>query len=190
MKVGTDKCEVSCIRRKNFTLLAHVAGCEINCSGKKPNLSWRHYGYIIENICSLYSSGQKRKEISSPSQMISGFSGALGWIVFGGPSFHLSMHVWTQLTDNRWHELAAQNPVAFPAHFCVSCRSNSLCYVTESLKASIQEKMMMKIQNYLKTNRKQHLIFSMTIETAALLFLRQTSFSWGNWGTVGGSRTI
>lgn len=33
-----DKCEVSCIRMNNFKLLPHVAGCEINCSGKKKNL--------------------------------------------------------------------------------------------------------------------------------------------------------
>ena len=100
MKVRIDKCEVSCIRRNNFKLLAHVAGCEINCSGKK-NTSWHPYGYIIENICSLQSSGQKRKEISSPIQMISEFPGALGWIVFVGPSFLLGLRVWTQLTNNR-----------------------------------------------------------------------------------------
>lgn len=177
MKVSIDKCEVSCIRRNNFKLLAHIAGCEINCSGKKNLKSWHHHGYIIENICSLQSSGQKRKEILSPNQMISGFPGALGWIAFAGPSFHLSMPVWMQLADNWWHELSARNPVSSPAHFCVSCRRNSLCYLTESLKASMQEKMMKKIQNYLKTIRKQHPVFSVMIETADLLFSRQTSFS-------------
>lgn len=65
---------------------------------------------------------------------------------------------------------------SLPARFCVCCRSNSLCCMTESLKASMQEKMM-KMQNDLKTNRKQCPVFSMMIETAALLFLRPTSFS-------------
>lgn len=125
IKVSTGKSEVSCIRRNNFTLLAHVAGCEINCSGKKKS---KHLGIIMDTssrTSALYRAlGWKRKEISSPAQMISGFPGALGWIMFVRPSFHASVHLWTQLTDNRWHELAAWNSVAFPVHF-VTCRSNS-----------------------------------------------------------------
>lgn len=108
MKVTTDECEVSRIRRNNFKLLAHVAGCEINCSGKKS----KRLGIIMDTslrTSGLYRAlGWKRKEISSPAQMISGFPGALGWIVFGRPSFHSSVHVWRQLTGNRWHELALE----------------------------------------------------------------------------------
>lgn len=92
------------LHQNNFKLFAHLAGCEIHCSWKKK--SWHHYGYVIENICSLQSSGQKRKEISSPTQMISRFPQALRRIVFVGPSFLLSMCVWTQLAEN-WHEIAA-----------------------------------------------------------------------------------
>lgn len=69
MKVTTDECEVSCIRRNNFKLLAHVAGCEINCSGEKIQTTWHHYGYFIENIYSLQSPGSKEKRdfLSSPN---------------------------------------------------------------------------------------------------------------------------
>lgn len=68
--------------------------------GKKS----KHLGIIMDTslrTSALYIAvGLKRKEILSPAQMISGFTGALGWIVFVRPSFHSSVHVWTQLTDN------------------------------------------------------------------------------------------
>lgn len=68
--------------------------------------------------------------------------------------------------------------VAFPLHFGVCCKNSSLCYLTESLKASMQKKMMMmKIQDDLKINRKQCPVLSMMIDTTAPLFLRLTRFS-------------
>lgn len=68
---------------------------------EKKTLSWHHYKYIIENICSMQSTGQERKLICSPSQMINAFPGVLGWMVLAGPSSHPSVRAWTLLADDQ-----------------------------------------------------------------------------------------
>lgn len=128
---------------------------KLTVRGKKS----KRLGIIMDTssrTSALYRAlGWKRKEISSPAQMISGFTGALGRIVFVRPSFHSNVHVWRQLTGNRWHELAAWNPVYFPAHLMPLAEVTP--YKTESLKASLLGVMMMKVQNDLKLNRNNSL---------------------------------
>lgn len=143
MKASTGKCEVSCIRRNNFKLLAHFAGCEINCSGKKKS---KHLGIIIDTssrTSALYRAlGWKRKEIfSSPNDQWIPWS--TGMDIVCKANFHPSVHLWTHLTDNRWLELAAWNPVAFPVHFMSLAEVTP--HKTKSLKASLLEMMMMEV---------------------------------------------
>lgn len=142
---------VRCLAAEGTTLnyLHTLLDVKLTAQGKKnPNVLASLWILHREHLLFTELWVEREKKISSPAQMISGFPAALGRMVFVRPSFHLSVHLWTQLTDHQWHGLAAWNPVTLSL-------TEETPYRTESQKVSLLEIMMMKVQNDLKLNRKQ-----------------------------------